>query len=208
LQVERLEACLLTLGTSHDAKFAKKEKTILEGLSSSDASTFEMAQRELGDLLGFHAGKHESDASPDPWWLSGRYCIVFEDHSDAKSTSALGAEKARQAAGHPNWMRANQSLTRVTSETNILPVLVTPVRRAESGAFPHLQAVSLWSLDEFRAWAKEAVGVVRKLRRTLGDDCDLAWRAEAQEIFVHHRYDAPSLFNDLKAKRATDILRS
>ncbi|WFU40834.1 helicase C-terminal domain-containing protein [Bradyrhizobium sp. CB82] len=125
LQIERLEAYLLTLGTSHDAKFAKKEKAILDGLASSNASSFETAQRELGNLLGFQSGKHESDASPDPWWLSGGYCIVFEDHSDAKPTSALGAEKARQATGHPNWMRANQALTKVTSETDILSVLVS-----------------------------------------------------------------------------------
>jgi len=208
LQIERLEAYLLTLGTSHDAKFAKKEKDVLQGLASSDAHIFEAAQRELGELLGFQAGKHEADASPDPWWLSGKYCIVFEDHSEAKPTSALGAEKARQAAGHPNWMRANQSLTRVTSETDILSVLVTPVTRAESGAFPHLQSVSLWPLSDFRAWAKQAVGVIRQLRRTLGDDCDLAWRAEAQEVFQHHRFDAASLFADIKAKLAVDLLKN
>ena len=51
----------------------------------------------------------------------------------------------------------------------IFSVLVTPVSRAEKGAFPHLTNVALWQLDEFRKWAVKALGVIRELRRTLGD---------------------------------------
>jgi hypothetical protein len=206
-QIERLEAQLLKLGTGHHARYAKHEKAILDGLASSDATKFEPAQRDLGEMLGFRAGKHESDASPDPWWIAGAFCIVFEDHSDASPGSALGAGKARQADGHPKWMRANQPLTQLPDGVAILPVLVTPVSRAESGAFPHLTNVALWPLDDFRKWAVNALGVIRELRRTLGDDCDLAWRAQAQAVFEQNGFDAPTLFHALAKVRADKALK-
>jgi len=206
-QIERLEALLLKLGTGHQARYAKHEKAILDGLASADSTQFEMAQCDLGEMLGFRAGKHESDASPDPWWIAGRFCIVFEDHSNAKADSALGADKARQADGHPKWMRANKDMTRLPDNAEILSVLVTPVSRAEKGALPHLTNVALWRLDEFRKWALKALSVIRELRRALGDDCDLAWRAQAQSVFEQNGFDAPSLFRALASVNAANLLK-
>lgn len=206
-QIDRPEAHLLSLGIASDAKYARFEKSILEGIASGDSKTFEIAHRDLGTMLGFRAGLHESDASPDPWWIAGKYCLVFEDHSDANDKSVLGATKARQVAGHPNWMVAQTALTKVTDETQILPVLVTPVLRAESGAFPHLGSVALWPLGEFRNWATEALGVVRTLRRTLGTEGDLTWRAEAHATFEDRGYDAASLMRTLAANSAATKLK-
>ena len=176
-------------------------------MASEDSTQFEIAQRDLGEMLGFRAGKHESDASPDPWWIAGRFCIVFEDHSNANADSALGADKARQADGHPKWMRANKDMTRLPDNAEILSVLVTPVSRAEKGALPHLTNVALWRLDEFRKWALKALSVIRELRRTLGDDCDLAWRAQAQSVFEQNGFDAPSLFRALASVNAGNVLK-
>jgi len=206
-QIERLEAVLLKLGTKHEKRYAQTEKSIIDGLNSSDATVFEAAHCELGKMLGFAADKHESDASPDPWWIAGRFCIVFEDHSSALATSSLGADKARQAAGHPAWMAANKAITHVETDTLYESVIVTPVTRAEPGAFPHLAAVGLWPLEQLRAWAREALGVVRELRRTLGEDGDLAWRAEAQAKFEQKGYDAASLFRKLGTTKASDSLK-
>ena len=77
--------CYSKLGTGHHARYAKHEKAILDGLASANLTQFEMAQRDLGEMLGFRAGKHESHASPDPWWIAGTFCIVFEDHSNANA---------------------------------------------------------------------------------------------------------------------------
>jgi hypothetical protein len=205
-QVERLEGHLLNLGTLVDARYSKFEKAILDGLNATDSVQFEIAHRDLGTMLGFEAGKHESDASPDPWWCSGNYCFVFEDHSEADKGSALGATKARQVNGHPKWMQANAALTHVTAETKILPVLVTPVKRAEAGAFPHLDNVALWPLEEFRKWARETLGIIRTLRRTLGDEGDIAWRAEAHETLEKNGLDAASLFARLSQNIAAKKL--
>jgi hypothetical protein len=52
-QIERLEATLLKLGTKHEARFAQKEKAILDGLNSADTTQFETAHKDLGEMLGF-----------------------------------------------------------------------------------------------------------------------------------------------------------
>jgi hypothetical protein len=98
-QVERLEAVLTGLGTLHDRAFSAREKEILDGLAGEE--NFERAHVLLGRTLGFVADKRETDASPDPWWLSGGICLVFEDHAGAKN-DLLDATKARQVATHPN----------------------------------------------------------------------------------------------------------
>jgi hypothetical protein len=84
---------------------------------------------------------------------------------------------------------------------------VTGVSRAEDGAFPQLGDVSLWPIEEFRLWARNALGVIRGLRRTLGDECDLAWRAEAQSVFEHNEFDAPSLHRKLAQVKAAKALK-
>jgi hypothetical protein len=58
----------------------------------------------------------------------------------AKAESSLDVTKARQASTHPNWVRANLPLSQ-TAE--ILPVLISPVKVADTDALPHLGEVSL-----------------------------------------------------------------
>lgn len=132
---------------------------------------------------------------------------MFEDHSGADPKSSLGAGKARQANGHPKWIKASTAITHVTEDTEILSVLVTPVKRAEAGAFPHLIEVALWPLAEFQAWAREALNVVRQLRRTMDDERDLAWRAEAQAAFEAEGYDAAALIRFLAGSNAAQALK-
>ena len=201
-QLERVEAIFSKLGLIHDRSFDRREKEILEGLAS--AKDFENAHRMLGEMLGFESGKRESDASPDPWWIAGKICFVFEDHADAKSSSSLDATKARQVASHPKWMKANIPLA---SDTDYLAVLVTPVSTATEGAMPHLGEVALWPLDEFRGWAKNALSTIRELRRTFSDSGDLAWRTQAAETFRQRGLDAKSLFDRLKQTRASKRLK-
>ena len=114
-QIERLETLLLKMGVRHELKYEQREKEILTGIISGDSGEFENAQKLLGEMLGFQVGKEESDASPDPWWIADDYCIVFEYHSEAKPTTKLSATKARQAAGHGNWMRTNQERTQLSA---------------------------------------------------------------------------------------------
>lgn len=198
-QIERTEAVLEKLGALHDRRFAAREREILEGLA--DPVRFEQAQRALGELLGFAAGKIERDASPDPWWLADDVCLVFEDHADAKGPdSIIDATKARQVWSHPNWIRDHVPAAR---DARKLPVLVTPARKAKSGAMPHLAEVGLWPLDEFREWSREALATIRRLRGTFAEPGDLVWRAEAKEAFKAAGLDATSLYARLAARPAS-----
>lgn len=105
LQIENIEEILTNLGMINNRGFNKKEHQILEGLE--DPNLFEESHREIGELLGFDTGKIENEGSPDPWWKLNDYCLVFEDHANAKITSSLSVTKARQVSSHPNWMREN-----------------------------------------------------------------------------------------------------
>ena len=204
-QIERVESILADLGTVHDRKFARREKEILDGLQSKDSVVFESAHKLLGELLGFEAGNSEDDGAPDPWWISGNICFVFEDHAGAESSSSLSVKKARQVASHPNWIR---SKLQMGSEKEIIPVLISPVKKVDRGATPHLDGVVFWELSDFRAWARRAVAAVRSLRRNFTEAGDLAWRPSAAEEFELHHLDALSLCTVLRKKIASEFLVS
>jgi hypothetical protein len=204
LQVERLESYLTKLGTVHNRAFSAREKEIRDGLKS--ATTFEQAQVALGEHLGFNAGKRETDASPDPWWLAGNVVVVFEDHVNAKAeTAVVDATKARQASSHPNWIRESVP---GAAEALIYPVLVTVARKAKSGALPHLQNVYHWDAEEFREWAEQALVVVRELRRDFVESGDLAWRAQAAEALAAIHADAAGLAEWLSRRPARQVLKA
>lgn len=197
LQVEALEAYFSQLGLRHNRKFSERERSIQSGLASAEG--FEAAQIMLGEHLGFTSGKRETDAAPDPWWLVGDTCLVFEDNAGAAATAFIDAKKARQAASHPAWIRENLP---GTAEANILSVLVTPTTKAKEGAIPSLREVGYWHLDDFRKWASTALGTVRDIRRSFVEPGDLNWRAQAIASLEASGIDAPSLFNSLKANSA------
>lgn len=204
-QLERIEAIFTQLGTVHDRKYDLREQEILSGLESIEKGPFENAHRLLGEMLGFEAGKEETDGSPDPWWIADTLCFVFEDHAGASATSALDVTKARQASSHPNWIKANVPLK---ENAECLAVLVTPVSKVKAGAVPHLKNVTLWPLNEFKEWAKKSLAVLREIRRTFLEQGDLAWREQAAEAFENNGLDAVSLSNKLKARQASVNLTS
>jgi hypothetical protein len=175
-QVERLERVLLALGTASDHNFEKRAKSILEALAVP--GTFEEGQRQLGELLGFVAGNDKSDAAPDPWWLGEKVGIVFEDHANGKATTVFGANKAKQAALHPDWLKENVP---EANDVEFTVALVTPCTSARNGAKPALKKVRYWPLEEFREWAQNAVDVVRGLKAVLPPNGDLFWRTEAAD---------------------------
>lgn len=202
-QVEKIEAVLSALGTRHDRKYSQREREILEGLN--DDAKFEEAHKLLGEHLGFDAGKIETDASPDPWWQLGEHCLVFEDHANANETSSLDATKARQAASHPAWMKDNVPSC-LPESVEIVPVLVTPVSTASTGAMPHLGNVSLWKLADFKKWANDAMLTIRELRKTFIEPGDLVWRAEAANVLQAKCLDMTSLSGFLKCQIAKELL--
>ncbi len=198
-QVERLESYLIQIGLSNERRYAAVERDILEGLGSPEH--FEQAHLKLGLLLGFEARKVEEDASPDPWWRSSGICLVFEDHAGAEN-GIIDATKARQAASHPAWIRANAP---DITDAVIAPVLITPATQAQPGAIPSLAEVYLWPLDEFRTWANDALAIIRHLRQSCPREADIDWRARAVEVLKEHGLDAHSLHAKLIQRKASSL---
>ena len=202
-QIEMVETILEELGTSHDRKFAKREKEILDGLLSKNNKHFENSHKLLGELLGFKSDNEETDGAPDPWWIAGDLCFVFEDHAGAQKASMLDVKKARQVSSHPLWIQEN---VEINEHTDIIPVLVTPVHKVKQGAVPHLRNVALWPLDEFNEWAVNAISIIRELRMTFVDVGDLVWRAEAARKFEDNELGAQQLAEKLRHNIAADSL--
>ncbi|MDX0604982.1 DEAD/DEAH box helicase [Sinorhizobium medicae] len=200
-QVERLEGFLLSLGTSNDKKFEKRAKEIIGGLSNS--SLFEEAQRQLGEMLGFDAGNSNGDADPDPWWLGSQTGIVFEDHANGQATTVFGATKAKQAAGHPDWL---YEFKLEAKDLALTAILVTPCTKANIGAKPALNKIRYWELESFRQWAIEAINTVRSLKSTLPQEGDLYWRKDAAERLIKGRLTLESILASLPiASEAMEI---
>lgn len=195
-QVERFEEKLLSLGVESDHKFNALEIRIREGLGASKATQFETGHRLLGELIGLHAGKVESEGSPDPWWAHDDRCIVFEDFQPEGADGGLTVTKARQAHTHPNWIKTN---VKELAHAEILAVLLTSTGHMSAGCVPHVQDVGFWSLADFRSWAEAVMATVRELRRTLSQRGDLDWRARASASLEATGADFFGLYERLKA---------
>jgi hypothetical protein len=197
--IERLERQLESLGTANDRRYDRREREIQEGLAQTDPPAFEQAQELLGRLIGYDAGNRESSAAPDPWWIADEsLCFVFEDHSAANADSALGADKVRQAAAHPNWVRQELG---VPAEAEVLSVIVSPVSAVDRGAVPHLEGLWYWHLDDFRVWANAALVGIRSLRRSFPGAGDLVWRSEARSIFDAYHLSPEGIRTHLRLAR-------
>lgn len=201
-QVERLSAELTRLGATHDRDFAKLEQSILDGLQQHE--TFECAQKDLGTILGFNAGKVESEVSPDPWWISDDQCIVFEDYVNTID-GTLSVTKARQATSHPDWMRANVP---ESSECEFLTVLVTPATKISAAATVHAVGLLYWGLEDFRTFAVHALQVVRQLRTTFFEQGDLVWQAEAAELLKQQGLDFTSICRRVTTKPVVQCMHA
>lgn len=200
-QVERIAAELSRLGSTHDRAFAKLERQIIEGLDKPE--TFEAAQVDLGRLLGFISGKEESEGSPDPWWICGTQCIVFEDYVNTIEDGELDVTKARQASSHPEWMRAHVS---AAAPCEITPTLVTPARFIRAAALPHAQSLTLWRLGDFLNFSRSALETVRTLRATFFEQGDLIWQAEAADMLKARNLDFAGVVAQLTRCRVVDEL--
>lgn len=203
--IERLEERFDSLGTLTDHKYDKFEADVRTKLDHNDAKVFEDGHAKLGELLGYEAGNRNDTASPDPWWMAnGSMCLIFEDKSESDPGNSLSVDYARQVCTHPNWVRENLP---VDKDALIVPILVTPAQVADDAALPHLKDVLVWNLEDFRKWAREAIAVVRELRKEYPNSGDLAWRAAAAEKLTAACVTPESLLAMLKDRVGSEVLK-
>lgn len=197
--IERIESRFIKLGTLKNHKYDAEVAQIRDQITKNDASLFESGHTKLGDHLGFLASNSMDSAAPDPWWIvNSKFCIVFEDHSEAASTSTLDVKKARQAFSHPTWIKAN--IKELDPDAVIVTVLITPVKKAEKEAIDILKDVYVWNLEDFRIWANKAISCIRGLRADFPNSGDLAWRARAIEQLEKFNISPESLLNHIGKK--------
>jgi len=217
--IDRFEQRLADLGMQHDRRFAVEERFILENLRyvrPTDktpeeererlSSLFEQAHARLGSLLGYLGGTSNLKAAPDAWWIvDSKLAFVFEDHSSAGEQAQVDATKARQAASHPMWLRANPPRSALDPDATIVTVLVTPAKRAQDESLAFLSTVRCWPVEEFCKWAKNVLRVVRSLRSNFVAGGDIAWRQLAfSELAAAHA--TPSALRDHMASMTADKL--
>jgi Rad3-related DNA helicase len=207
--IEALESQLSLYGNFNDKKFEAEVKAILENLqrvkdTQEDSKAFENGHERLGRLLGYEARNSNGDADPDPWWIaSDDFCIVFEDHSPNNQGNSLGANKVRQAASHPNWIK--QNIPSLRKESEIIPVVITPCTSITSGASPHTQDVCYWNQQKFQAWAEKAITVVRELKRSFPGEANLEWRETAMKAYQDSGLDPASLAKNLRDHKLANL---
>jgi len=206
--IEGLEAKLISFGIVNDNKFEEEIRVITEKLSKTgeqESTIFEDGHKRLGSLLGYESDNVETTAAPDPFWiLNDNFCIVFEDHSPQNpQTSSIGANKVRQAESHPTWIKETISSLRTSAE--IVSVMISSCKTIDNDAKTFALEAYYWNLEEFQDWAKEAISVIRILRRSFSGEADLGWRERAMQTYKDKGLDPSSFVKMLKTKKLRDL---
>lgn len=201
--IEGLETKLTKLGISSNNKFEQEVQFILTNLASQESKKFEEAHRRLGELLGYAAFNSDETAAPDPWWVLGdELCIVAEDKS---SGDIVSVSDTRQAASHPNWIREKVPLAK---NALIVPVMITTATTIDPAALPYVGDVLYWHIDEFRDWARKAIGVIRGLRTSFATPGDVSWRTKAIQEYKSAKIDPDSLLAGLRNHPLKNLTKS
>ena len=104
-----------------------------------------------------------------------------------------------------NWIKENLS---VSKDIEIIKILITPVKKAHKGAFPHLKDVYLWTLDDFRAWTTTILGVLRARRNEFSSEGDLFWRVDTKDSYIKNKLSPKKLVETIKKLSAYDYFKS
>jgi len=206
--VEGLEAKLISFGIVNNNKFEEEIRVITENLfktGEKESTIFEEGHKRLGGLLGYESSNVETTAAPDPFWiLNDDFCIVFEDHSpQSPQTSFIGANKVRQAESHPTWIKENISSLRTNAE--IISVMISSCKTIDNDAKTFALDTCYWNLEEFQAWALEAISVIRTLRRSFSGETNLDWRERAMQAYKDKGIDPSSFVKMLKTTKLHDL---
>ena len=201
--LDRFVQRISNLGLGNDVKFEPRVKRVLDGLNGEPAD-FENAQIELGNLLGYEAGKLNVQGAPDPHWQADKsLVVVFEDHSDGDPGGTLSIGKARQVAGHERTIRKHLDLN---DDADVVTVLVTPASRAAHEALQHLVGVYVVSLEDYKAWAYNALNVIREIRSHMGGNADFESRRRALDMLSMANLLPEHLVRFMRKKRASVAL--
>lgn len=191
-QLERIEPLLDKFGTSNSKKVEGYFSAIRTGLSSAQSAPFEAAQVKLGALLGFIADNSEEQGAPDPWWVSGKRGIVFEDYTATGDNPVISKSKVIQAAGHPNTLREDYS------GVSFMVVFCSHTDHLDSAAYPHVTDLFYIQVKDFIEFAEKSMSVIRELWNSYSQSGDTVWREHAALILSENDLTPSQVFQSFK----------
>ncbi|MGA3674363.1 DEAD/DEAH box helicase family protein [Lysinibacillus agricola] len=202
--VERIEEQIYIDGVKSPNRFEKRAERIIGLLKSEDGNEFERGHEELGILLGYITGNSNEHTSPDPWWIiNNDYCIVSEDKIYTGENKKILTKHVRQALTHETWIRENiKSLNR---EVAIDTVFITTTTEFEENVDLFGEEIYLVLQEDFVTWAENAVGVIRRMRRSFSGTGDMIWRLEAMKILEENKLTPVDLLNFIKQTKLKDL---
>ena len=156
-RIERIEGVLERFGKSGSVKIEKYFQAIREGLSSTEAKSFEAAQVKLGCLLGFESGNTERSGDPDPWWIFGRQGVIFEDYTATGENPVISKNKTLQAKAHPDTLAAKYP------GVSFSVVFCSTSDKLDDAAKPHTGDVFYISVEDFKKFSEECMTTMRAL---------------------------------------------
>jgi len=171
--IERIETILDKFGKANSTKIERYFSDVRSGLMSPESAPFEAAQVKLGKLLGFISDNSEEQGAPDPWWVSDRQGIVFEDYTATGSNPIISKHKVLQASGHPSTLRETYP------QTSFIAVMCSYSSTLDTAAYPHTSGLYYVQVGDFIEFSEKVMRVIRELWSGYAQAGDSTWRERA-----------------------------
>lgn len=200
--IERLELQFEKFGSNNSAKIEKASASIRNGLRAHDSDSFEAAQVQLGDLLGFHAENSNEDGAPDPWWVLGTDIgIVFEDYTETGTNPQLSKKKVQQGKGHKDWLKYDYH------DVEFSVIFCANLKSINGSSERFLDGMFYCSIEDFIAFSERCLAMVRSLWDSFPGVGDMLWRDEAITTIRQHQLTPKDILQLLTTTRLQDAFK-
>ncbi|MEK4983623.1 helicase C-terminal domain-containing protein [Bacillus sp. FSL K6-6540] len=140
--------------------FEMKWKKVIDGLSATEANSYEPAFRDWGSFLGYDAERPEGLGTPDGIWHLGSAWPVFEMKTGVENSAGdIAMDDIRQTAMHAEYVRQHKQ---VQEGDEIFTVLICPKRSVPNHAAHVTQNIWLVHPHEIAAAAQRTDSVIRE----------------------------------------------
>ena len=143
-------------------KFAGSIKEMLDNINNiSEPPKYHVGLDRLGKCLGAETIHCIEDGAPDMVWVFPEQCYTLEAKSDKKADGLLYKKDIQQAVGHPNWVVSNRG---DVDKELIQPVIISPTKKIDGSAMPHVSGLNYISVDQIHDFAVHVSETITELR--------------------------------------------
>ncbi|WP_027180606.1 DEAD/DEAH box helicase [Desulfovibrio desulfuricans] len=198
-QIDAIELLFEKLGKSSSKNIEKFFSGIQSGLAANDADSFELAQVNLGKLLGLNADNSSDQGAPDPWWFLGYKGIVFEDYTDTENHPTISKRKVLQAKAHPDFLKQKYPYIQFDS------VFCSRTEQIDSAAIPHAKDLMFLNAESLQKWADNAISIMRDIWLKFPGAGNLEWKDDATKKICSSGLDSKSVFAQLTERKIEEL---